>query len=106
MLENAAFQYDFSGYIYPEEAKKRLLYRLFNAIGSDNLSTEAVRDFLKNTQGMMKYQAIKGFSIFLRSTLVRVYLMILSKVWIEMSQPMPCLSVLSKQQNCTGVNDK
>ncbi|EEO9712509.1 ATP-binding protein [Salmonella enterica] len=51
MLENAAFQYNFSGYIYPEDAKKRLLYRLFNAIGSDNLSTEAARDFLKNTQG-------------------------------------------------------
>ncbi|MEH2743512.1 ATP-binding protein, partial [Klebsiella pneumoniae] len=26
VLENAAFQYNFSGYIYPEEAKKRLLY--------------------------------------------------------------------------------
>lgn len=51
MLENAASQYNFSGYIYPEEAKKRLLYRLFDAIGSDNLSTEAARDFLKNTQG-------------------------------------------------------
>lgn len=51
ILENAAFRYNFSGYIYPEEAKKRLLYRLFNTIGSDNLSTEAARDFLKNTQG-------------------------------------------------------
>ncbi|ADO47960.1 ATP-binding protein [[Enterobacter] lignolyticus] len=51
MLENTAFQYNFSGYIYPEEAKERLLYRLFNAIGADNLSTEAAREFLKNTRG-------------------------------------------------------
>ncbi|EHM45430.1 NACHT domain-containing protein [Yokenella regensburgei] len=47
-LENSAFEYDFSGYYSPEEAKSSLLYRLFRTIGSKNLHTEQARNFLKN----------------------------------------------------------
>ena len=50
-LESSAFQYDLSGYLYPEEAKNRLLCRLFNAIGTENLCTQSARDFLKNFSG-------------------------------------------------------
>ncbi|WP_233527706.1 hypothetical protein JEM67_18385 [Serratia sp. PAMC26656] len=47
-LEHSAFEYDFSDYYSPEEAKNSLLYRLFRTIGSENLHTELARDFLKN----------------------------------------------------------
>ncbi|ADC57542.1 conserved hypothetical protein [Klebsiella variicola At-22] len=47
-LENSAFQYDFSDYVYPEKAKTSLLYRLFSTIGSKNLQTVQARNFLKN----------------------------------------------------------
>ncbi|EGF8259430.1 ATP-binding protein [Escherichia coli] len=50
-LESSAFQYDFSGFLYPEEAKNRLLCRLFNAIGTENLCTQSARDFLRNFSG-------------------------------------------------------
>lgn len=48
-LEKTAFMYDFSEHPYQEEAKNRLLCRLFNTIGSDNLCTDAARILLKNT---------------------------------------------------------
>lgn len=47
-LESSAFQYDFSNYHCPQEAKNRLLCRLFNAIGTENLCTQSARDFLRN----------------------------------------------------------
>ncbi|ECT6332142.1 ATP-binding protein [Salmonella enterica subsp. enterica serovar Cerro] len=50
-LESSAFQYDFSDYLYPEEAKNRLLCRLFNAIGTENLCTQSARDFLRSFSG-------------------------------------------------------
>ncbi|WP_431174332.1 hypothetical protein, partial [Flagellimonas flava] len=46
-LESSAFQYDFSDYLYPEEAKNKLLCCLFNAIGTENLCTQSARDFLR-----------------------------------------------------------
>lgn len=46
-LEHSALQYEFSDYLFPEEARNDLLYRLFRTIGSENLHTELARDFLK-----------------------------------------------------------
>lgn len=51
VLENSAFQYNFSDYLCPMEAKNRLLYRLFSTIGSVNLHTEPARNFLNNNLG-------------------------------------------------------
>ena len=49
ILENSAFQYNFSSYMYPEEAKNSLLHRLFNAIGAENLCTQVAQDFLTSS---------------------------------------------------------